>query len=128
MADWADLAWRIAKSSGKGNLFLELLEKMDKEQSSFLLEEDPVYLCLVSWLNKESNQGRLVTARELFKEFQAIAEEEKIPFYFKNVANLGKHLQHILSNLKEFFDVQAENKKKQWFYTFTLNKQLGSGS
>lgn len=120
MADWADLAWRIAKSRGQGDFFLELLEKMDKEQSAFLLEEDPVYLCLTSWLAHPKNQGRLVTAGELFKEFQVIAEEEKIPFYFKNVRNLGKHLQQVLSNLAEFFTVQAEKNKKdkKWYYIF----------
>lgn len=110
MADWADLAWRIAKSYRQGDLFLSLLEKMDKEQSSFLLEEDPVYLCLANWLTQPKNPGRKVTAGELFKEFQRIAEEEKIAFYFKNVKTLGKHLQQILSNLTWFFNVQAEKK------------------
>jgi hypothetical protein len=121
MADWAKLSWRIAKSYGQGDRFKELLEKMDKEQSSFLLEEDPLYLCLVSWFEKKGNQERKVTAGELFKEFQTIAEEEKIHFSFKSVKVLGKHLQHILSNLKEFFTVQAEKNKqdRKWYYTFT---------
>lgn len=119
MADWATLAWRLAKSGGQADVFLSLLEKMDREQSSFLLEDDPVHLCLVSWLDKESNPGRKVGAGELFKEFQTIAEEEKLPFPFRNTKAFGKHLQHILSNLAEFFNVQTEKKKRLWYYVFT---------
>ena len=120
MADWATLAWRIAKSAGQGDRFLELLEKMDKEQSIFLLEEDPIFLCLDAWLLNKENQGREVTASELYNDFQIIAEKEKISFTFKNTTSFGIHLRNIKSNLAEFFNVQSEKKKNRWYYTFTV--------
>ena len=120
MADWATLAWRIAKSEGQGDRFLELLEKMDREQSTFLLEDNPIFLCLDIWLADPNNLGREVTASTLYCDFQVIAEREKMSFTFKNTRSFGMHLRNILSNLKEFFDVQAEKKNNKWTYTFNL--------
>jgi DNA primase len=120
MADWATLAWRIAKSGGQDDRFLELLEKMDKEQSIFLLEEDPIFLCLDAWLLEKENQGRFVTASELYNDFQIIAEKEKISFAFKNVQSFGMHLRNIISNLSEFFDVSSSKQKNRWVYIFRL--------
>ena len=121
MADWAELGWRIAKTQNAGDYFIELLEKMDKEQSIFVLEEDPIFLCLDVWLGISQNQGREVTASTLYSEFQLIAEKEKMSFTFKNAKSFGIHLQNILGNLKEFFDVKAE-KKNKWYYTFASKK------
>jgi DNA primase len=120
MADWATLAWRIAKSTGQGDRFIQLLEKMDKEQSLFLLEEDPIFLCLDAWLLKTENQGREVTASELYNDCQIIAEKEKISFAFKNVQSFGMHLRNIISNLSEFFDVNSSKRKNRWVYSFQL--------
>ena len=117
MADWAELGWRIAKTQNAGDYFIELLAKMDKEQSIFVLEEDPIFLCLDVWLGISQNQGREVTASTLYSEFQIIAEKEKMSFTFKNARSFGIHLQNILGNLREFFDVKAE-KKNKWYYTF----------
>jgi len=122
MADWADLGWRIAKTQDASDYFIGLLEKMDKEQSIFVLEEDPIFLCLDSWLGIPQNQGREVTASTLYNEFQIIAEKEKTSFTFKNAKSFGIHLQNILGNLREFFDVKAE-KKDRWYYTFALKKE-----
>jgi hypothetical protein len=117
MADWAELGWRIAKTQSAGDYFVELLEKMDKEQSIFVLEEDPIYLSLDIWLGIPKNNGREVTASTLYNEFQIIAEQEKMSFTFKNAKSFGIHLQNILSDLKEFFDVEAV-KKERWYYKF----------
>ena len=120
MADWANLGWRIAKTQGLGDSFVKLLEKMDKEQSMFLLEDNVVFLCLDAWLAEPSNQGREVTSSTLYNEFQIIAEREKMSFTFKNTTSFGIHLRNILSNLAEFFDVRTEKKKNKWTYTFNL--------
>jgi hypothetical protein len=93
---------------------------MDKEQSIFLLEEDPIFLCLDSWMLEKENQGREVTASELYNDFQIIAEKEKLSFTFKNTTSFGIHLRNIKSNLAEFFNVQSEKKKNRWYYTFTV--------
>jgi hypothetical protein len=122
MADWVELGWRIARTQDAGDYFIELLAKMDKEQSIFVLEEDPIFLCLDVWLGISQNQGREVTASTLYNEFQVIAEKEKMSFTFKNAKSFGIHLQNILGNLREFFDVKAE-KKDRWYYTFALKKE-----
>lgn len=125
MADWAELGWRIAKAmQDAGDWFLELLEKMDKEQSTFLLEEDPIFLCLDVWIDKPNNQGREVTASTLYNEFQIIAEQEKMSFTFKNATSFGIHLRNIVSNLEEFFNVKAE-KKERWYYEFAKKDENG---
>ena len=120
MADWAELGWRIAKINGLGNEFIALLEKMDKEQSIFLLEDNTVFLCLDAWLTQPNNQGREVTSSMLYSELQIIAEQDKISFGFKNTTSFGIHLRNILSNLAEFFDVRAAKKRNRWTYTFNL--------
>jgi hypothetical protein len=97
---------------------MELLEKMDKERSELVLEENPIFLCLDIWLAKPQNQGREVTASTLHNEFQIVAQQEKISFTFKNAKSFGIHLRNLLGNLKEFFDVEAV-KKERWYYKFS---------
>ena len=121
MADWAELGWRIAKTQDAGDYFVELLEKMDKERSEFVLEENPIFLCLDIWLAKKKNHGREVTASTLYNEFQIVAEQEKMSFTFKNAKSFGIHLRNILGNLKEFFGVEAK-KTDRWYYAFTPKK------
>ena len=118
MADWATLAWQIAKSTGKGDRFLEILEKMDREQNTFLLEDNSVFLCLDVWVATPNNQGREVDTSTLFKDFQTIAEKENIAFTFKNAQSMGMHLRNIISNLSEFFEITSDKKKNRWVYTF----------
>ena len=115
MADWAELGWRIAKTQDAGDYFVQLLEKMNREQSQFVLEEDPIFLCLDIWVNKPGNQGRQVTASTLYYDFQIIAEQEKISFTFKSAKSFGRRLHSILSNLEEFFNVEAK-KTDRWYY------------
>ena len=121
MADWAELGWRIAKTQDAGDYFVELLEKMDKERSEFVLEENPIFLCLDIWLANPKNHGREVTASTLYNEFQIVAEQEKMSFTFKNAKSFGIHLRNILGNLKEFFGVEAK-KTDRWYYAFTPKK------
>ena len=122
MADWAELGWRISKMRGGGDYFIELLSKMDKEQSTFVLEDDSIFLCLDIWLDNPQNQEREVTASQLYYDFQIIAEKEKVSFTFKNTTSFGIHLRNILSDLEEFFDVKAE-KKERWYYQFAKKKK-----
>jgi len=118
MADWAELAWRIAKTQGQGDRFIELLEKMDRAQSEFLLEDEPIYQCLEVWL--PDNIGRTVTTGELFEEFKKVAEANGITFYYENARSFGMRLRNIYSNLAEFFDVQVETgRSRRKKYSFS---------
>lgn len=123
MADWAELGWRIAKTQDAGDYFIELLEKMDRERSELVLEENPIFLCLDIWLANPKNHGREVTASTLYNEFQIIAEKEKTSFTFKNAKSFGIHLRNIMGNLKEFFGVEAV-KKERWYYKFAPKNEV----
>jgi len=118
MADWAKTAWRIADVYNKGDLLMDLLEKMDKAQSDFLLEDDPIFLCLDAWLAKPENVGREVTSGMLYNDFQIVAQTEGISFTYKSAKSLGMRLRNIINDLREFFEVTAEKRNHQWIYMF----------
>jgi hypothetical protein len=118
MADWAKLAWQIAKVPGHGETLLELLEKISTAQSEFLLEDDPIFLCLDAWLGKPENVGREVTSSTLFNDFQLIAQEEGISFTYKNTKSFGIRLRSLIDDLREFFNVGAEKCRNKWIYVF----------
>ena len=118
MADWAKLAWQIERMNGYGEEFLELLSKMDRAQSEFLLEDDSIFLCLSAWLAKPENVGREVKSSTLFNDFQLIAQEEGISFTYKNTKSFGRRLRSLIDDLREFFEVRAEKRNNQWTYIF----------
>lgn len=125
MADWAFLAWRMVKPFGYEEELLNLLSKMESAQSEFLLEDDPIFLCLDAWLAKPENVGREVTAGTLYNEFQIQKETLSISFPYKNTRSFGIHLRNILSDLGEFFNVIAERRNKQWTYAFQRKCESG---
>ncbi len=118
MADWAKTAFKIAEIRGQGEEFKALLEKMDKAQSEFLLEDDPIFLCLDAWLAKKENVGREVTSSTLYNDFQIIAVDLGISFTYKNTKSFGIRLRNIIEDLRDFFDVKAEKYKNRWMYVF----------
>jgi len=118
MADWASLGWRIMKMRGQGDDFLFLLNKMDRAQSDFLMEDNSIYECLEVWIGDRNNVGREVKVSELFEEFLAIAESESIGFSFKSARSMGKQLRQILSNLRNYFDITDRQVNRSWHYTF----------
>lgn len=122
MADWAELGWRIAKTQNAGDYFVELLEKMDREQSEFVLEDNPVYQCLEGLLLEK---GKLIdmSSAELYKLFKEYAEKDDIDFTFKSTRSLGKHLRSILTDLKEFFKITEDKKNNCWVYSFELKSE-----
>ena len=103
---------------GQGDYFLGLLDKMDKAQTDFLIEDNSIYECLEVWLSQQDNIGREVRTSELFEEFKAIAESEGIGFGFKSSRSLGKHLRQILSNLGMYFNITERQVNRAWHYTF----------
>jgi len=120
IADWAKTAWRIAEIRGQGEEFLDLLNKMDKAQSEFLLEDNPIFLCLSAWLAKPENVGREVMSSTLYNDFQIIAVTLGISFTYKNATSFGIRLRNILDDLREFFEVRAEKYNNRWMYVFNL--------
>jgi len=118
IADWAKTAFKIAEILEQGEEFLALLDKMDKAQSEFLLEDDPIFICLDAWLATKKNVGREVTSSTLFNDFQNIAKEEGISFPYRNATSFGIRLRNIIDDLREFFEVRAEKRRNKWTYVF----------
>jgi len=118
MADWAKLGWQITRKFSDEKTFVDLLSKMDKAQSEFLLEDNPIFLCLSAWLAAKENVGREVTSSTLYNDFQIIAVTLGISFTYKNTKSFGIRLRNIIEDLRSFFDVKAEKYKNRWMYVF----------
>jgi len=102
-----------------------LLESMDKAQSEFLLEDNPIFLCLSAWLAKPENVGREVTSGILFNDFQIIAVTLGSSFPYKNATSFGIRLRSLIDDLREFFDVKAEKYNNRWTYVFHVARRGG---
>jgi len=100
-SDWANLCWRIAQIQAVGSNFDAILHKLCLQQSTFLLEDDPAYACLKVWLEDERNQGREVSARELYTELSQIAQQEQIDWPYRNALSLAKRIRNVESNLRQ---------------------------
>ena len=108
MADFASFVWKV---SGKDIGVTQLLDRMDAEQSFFLMEHDPFLDCIDAWLSDDqANEGRQIDANTLFKEIKCIAERDNINLFLKSSISLGKKLQHEKVNLQNFFDLQIINR------------------
>ena len=108
LADFADFGWKVADDR---QIFMEILHKMDEEQSEFLLEGDPFVECLSTWLEFDGNEGKTVTANQLFESLRSIVDGEKTAFPYKSPRSLSMKLKHEESNLKTFFRFEMEKKK-----------------
>jgi DNA primase len=120
MADFAELGWRIAKTDDAGDLWLALLEKMQKERSEFLLFEDPIYQTIYTVLSTGHTMEDMTTS-QLYSVLRECAEKDDIAFtdYVKSAMSLGKRLGHLLHELQEYFDITRRQDKTGWRYTIT---------
>lgn len=124
MADFAELGWRIAKADNAGDLWLELLSKMQKERSEFLLFEDPIYQVIYTVLATGHTIEDMTTS-QLYSVFKEYAEKDDIAFvsYVKSAMSLGKKLGHLLHDLQEYFDITRRKDTTAGFrYTITPKK------
>ena len=127
MAAWAEVAWKIAECFKKGEEFLHILNKMSLTQSHFTLEDDLLWIGLQEWLQKPQNRGREVTTGELYKELEEIMGEQKWQSHYKSPIALGKRLKNVISNLRDFIEVETrKGHRSQNYYTFNArSKGLG---
>ncbi len=90
-----------------------ILERLSEEQSSFVLEDDPTFELLDTWLKKDGgkNVGREVTTSELCKDLCELAEESGIEFIFKGkTKSFAQRLRNLMSTLREFYEIQDETR------------------
>jgi len=112
IADFAQLAWKIGKIVGVEDQIVNVLKKMQSEQSKFSIDGNLVYQALEAWLEADfRNNGRWVTALELFNELK---DEKVAKFVTKQCASpnsLAQHLKNTASSIKQFINME-ENKQK----------------
>jgi len=117
MADFAELGWRISKSIGAGDVWLELLDKMSKDKSEFLLLDAPVYQ-VISGLVAGGKELKDRTSAQLYKIFKEYADKEDIEFsYIKNARSLGQKLSSLLHDLRAYFNIERAKEAGNWRYS-----------
>ena len=127
MADFAELGWRIAKADNAGDLWLELLDKMQKERSEFLLFEDPIYQVIHTVLSS-GHELHDMTAGQLYSVFKEYAEKDDIEFsYIKSTQSLAQKLGHLLNELQDYFDITRVKDRTGWRYTIILKRHNSTG-
>jgi hypothetical protein len=105
MADFASFALKFAECEGKRARAIEIFNRMERRQAEFLLEADPIRLCLEEWLKAAENHGREVNSAALRNDLGTIAERLKLEWQYPNPQSLGQRLPHVLSGLQQCFDV-----------------------
>ncbi|MBD3180747.1 hypothetical protein GF312_00545 [Candidatus Poribacteria bacterium] len=108
MADFASFGWKVSDNK---EIFLNILEKITEEQSDFLLEDDPVLICISEWLGSNGNESKPIKAGELFHSLKNIAEENHMYFPCANVISLSTKLWHLKKELEKYFDFEILKKK-----------------
>jgi len=117
MADFAELGWRISKMGNRGDYWLELLDKMSKDKSEFLLLDDPVYQ-VISGLVAGGKELKDRTSAQLYKIFKEYADKEDIEFsYIKNARSLGQKLSSLLHDLRAYFNIERAKEAGNWRYS-----------
>jgi hypothetical protein len=128
MADFASFAMLVGSVRGQTGVVRSILEKLDSVRSDMLLSEDPVCVCLESWLKEPKNHLREITSGDLNSELGVIAKGEKIGWRYENGRALAQRLAHIVTNLEQRFGVKiGQDSAKQKLYSFfpkteTLNQ------
>lgn len=100
MADFATFALRLADAEGDCCAVESIFRKLQEEQSEFAVEHDQLIALILEWLEKEGNDGREVTAKELYQELSAMARHSERKMPVTGSRALGQRLGHLEVNLK----------------------------
>ena len=117
LADWATVCTETAESQGLGDEFSKIVAKLSQQQSTFVLEDDPLFICLQIWLDSPTNQGKKIDASQLFNELHNVASWHNMDWPYQNVRSFAKRLGIIMSNLQDFFDIdpKPDARRRRWY-------------
>jgi hypothetical protein len=107
MSDFANFATSVAEAEGQPGRAARLLKCLEAQRAETLLSDEPIALCLESWLAQPGTQGRTVTSGNLHAELEPIAAALRIPWPYHSGRGLGQRLSHITTNLREQFRVEV---------------------
>lgn len=122
MADFADFSLKIAKKAGFSEELTEIFKKLTQEQNEFTLQDEPIVDLLEHWVAR--NAGNRVNSAQLFAELRVISDQERIQFDCKNVRSFAQKLKHLVSNLRQFYDIKVgEDRTKRKTYVFQKKQE-----
>lgn len=121
MADFADFALKVSRCLGKEAYAQAIFDKMSREQSEFLLEDNPISQALTFWLDVKDNLGREIKSADLYQELKDAALREEISFPIENVYSFGHRMKNIVPNIEDCLEVKinvVSGKANKKFYKF----------
>lgn len=104
LADWEALGRLLACEEGREEDWNTFCREMQRSQSDFLLEDDPIVDGLRQWAKEPSNIGQEATARKLYGELTTLLFGDKKPdagwpkspqSFSKRLANIRRDLQAV---------------------------------
>jgi len=117
MADFADLAIKVARYLGIEPQVREIFQKLGSEQSYFVLEDEPVFDLLLKWARE--NRDREVTNADLFSELSDLAQKEGMPFPYPNTRSFAQRMSNLRPVLDSSFEItQRTGGGRKNYFTF----------
>ncbi len=110
-----------------------VLTKMEFLRGEYSLQNDNLCLFLDRWLEKEflagiSNLERIVTAKELLKDFREIEKDDSSPDCFYTTANtLGKKIHQIQPELERLYGLKVTPAKSGNVASYKFTKKRPEG-
>ncbi|MCH8090605.1 MAG: hypothetical protein IH955_11435, partial [Chloroflexi bacterium] len=130
LADFGNVASRIAASLYMSDEAVEILEGLKQAQHIYATEENPLYLLLDSWTTQgakdaagkmlgATNSGRGILAKQLYLELKQLAEDQGLKWRINNPIGLGKQIMAIEEALSIYFTIEKKETRQGNMYTFT---------
>lgn len=120
MADFADFTLKIGRHTGLESHLRDIFQKLTMEQSSFTLEDDPIYELLTLWATN-GNSGREITNTDLCSELAKLADAKGMEFPYKEKTKaFSRRMTNVRANLAQFFKISdrpAGGHKKLFSFT-----------
>jgi hypothetical protein len=119
MADFANVALSVAETQGYEAEARAVFQKLEAGRSDLLLADEPIAICLQTWLERPENPGRGMTSGALAAELGAIGAGSGVAWPHRSGHALGQRLSHIATNLRQRFEVAEErDSANQKLYRF----------
>ena len=119
MADYATLGWKVCKAlTGEGQVFVDMLQKMDAEQKEFLMADDPFTEILEMWVDRNQTFGP-ASSTQLMGEMKQLADEMGVTLGFRSAVAFGRHLKNSLTSLRRRFEIEVTIRNNRPLYTFS---------
>jgi hypothetical protein len=122
MGEFHDFCLQISHHFGIAEKVKGILDKIGQEQSTFTLDDEPIYELLEEWVEK--HDGREISTTELCSELSKLAEKHNIHFPYKNnVRSFSQKFKNVKSNLEEFFNIQERKGGARKKYVVITRKE-----